>query len=163
MTAIDDLSLSKTDRAPSNIFKAALTSNVSRLLLIFFIAAAFASGLLITGAEATSLAATNAEEDLTRLLRIVAAFKAFMAACAAAAVLWRLGTEVALARFAPYALACCAMSAGPVLIWSTAYVGIGALLLHGGLLANLLLLWRDPVVSEQFAAMIASRPNLARG
>jgi hypothetical protein len=49
------------------------------------------------------------------------------------------------------------MAAGPVLIWGMVQVGAGALLLHAGLLASLLLLWRDPVVGARLAALVAKR------
>jgi|GEM_PF-1089997 len=163
MTTIDNLALSKTDRALRSGFKTALSPDVSRLLLMLFIAAAIVSGFLITGREASSLAFMNAGEDLTRLLRAMAALKAIIAAGVCAAVLWRLGTEVSLGWFAAYALACCAMGAGPGLIWNMAHVGLGALLLHGGLLASLLLIWRDPAVSARLSAMIAARGHSAQG
>jgi hypothetical protein len=131
-------------------------------LLILLIVAAIVSGFLMAGREATSLAVLNAGEDLTRLLRAMAALKALIAACAAAAVLWRLGAEISPPWFTAYALACCAMGAGPGLIWSMAYVGVGALLLHAGLLASLLLIWRDPVVSERLSAIIAARRKSAQ-
>jgi hypothetical protein len=49
------------------------------------------------------------------------------------------------------------MAAGPVLIWDMAHVGIGAALLHGGLLAMVLLLWRDAAVGARLSAIIATR------
>jgi len=87
MTTIDNLALSKTDRALRSGFKTALSPDVSRLLLMLFIAAAIVSGFLITGREASSLAFMNAGEDLTRLLRAMAALKAIIAAGVCAAVL----------------------------------------------------------------------------
>lgn len=162
MTTIDTLALAKTDGARRGIFGAALSPNVSRLLLILFVAAASVSGFLIAGKDATSLAVMNDGEDLTRLLRAMAALKAFIAACAAAAVIWRLGSRVSPAWFTAYALACCAMGAGPGLIWGMAYVGTGALLLHGGLLASLLLIWRDPVVAKRLSGIIAARRHSIR-
>jgi hypothetical protein len=156
MTTIDSLAFSKTDRVPRSIFKAALSPNISRLWLILFIAGATLFGFLITGRDASSLA-INADEDLTRLLRAMAALKAVIALGVAASILWRLGTVVSLSWLGAYAIACSAMFAGPGLIWNMAYVGAGALLLHGGLLASLLLFWRDPAVSERLSAMIAAR------
>jgi hypothetical protein len=37
------------------------------------------------------------------------------------------------------------------------YVGSGAVLLHGGIFAAVVLLWRDPSVGQRLAAMIAAR------
>jgi hypothetical protein len=87
----------------------------------------------------------------------MAVLKAFMAAGLVAAVAWRLGAAVALPWLAAYAAAAAAMAAGPVLIWDMAHVGLGAVLLHGGLLAAVLLLWRDPVVGARLSAIVAAR------
>jgi hypothetical protein len=161
MTAIDNVALCKA--APLSRGNLAISSNASRLMLIILISAAIVSGFLMTGRETSSLAVINAGEDLTRLLRAMAALKAIIAVCAASAIVWRLGSDVSTAWFAAYALACCAMGAGPGLIWSMAHVGTGALLLHGGLLASLLLFWRDPAVSERLSAIITARRNSING
>jgi len=130
---------------------------VARLSLLAVIAAALAFGFLLTGHDQSARAVARAGADLTRLLRAMAAIKAVVACGMAAAVFWRLGTAVTLPWLIAYAGACAAMAAGPVLIWLMAYVGTGTLLLHGGLLAALLLLWRDPSVAAQLSAMIALR------
>jgi hypothetical protein len=94
----------------------------------------------------------------------MAALKLLIAAPLAAAVAWRLGVATGPARLAGYAAACAAMAAGPGLIWSLAQVPLGALLLHGGLLATGLMLWRDPMVGARLAAVVAARrAALARG
>jgi hypothetical protein len=80
-----------------------------------------------------------------------------MAAGATAAVFWRLGAAAAWPWLAAYLAGCAAMAAGPSVIWGMAHVGIGALLLHGGLLATILLLWQDPEVSTRLSAIVASR------
>jgi hypothetical protein len=49
------------------------------------------------------------------------------------------------------------MAAGPGLIWQMAYVRTGALLLHAGLFAALILLWRDPAMGARLGAMVAAR------
>jgi hypothetical protein len=111
----------------------------------------------MTGGEATARAVADSGADLTRLLRAMAALKAMMAVAAGAAVLWRLGVPVGLAWFAGYAMAAAAMAAGPGLIWGMAHVAGGAVLLHAGLLATIVLLWRDPVVGDRLAALVAQR------
>jgi hypothetical protein len=58
---------------------------------------------------------------------------------------------------AAYAAAAAAMAAGPGMIWSLAHVAIGALLLHAGLLAGLVALWRDPAVGRRIAGLVAKR------
>lgn len=56
-----------------------------------------------------------------------------------------------------YMAAGAAASAGPVLIWGMVHLGLGALLLHAGLFAALVLLWRDPAVAAELGAMVAER------
>ena len=84
----------------------------------------------------------------------MALLKALMAAGMVAAVMWRLGSPVTRAWWAAYALACAGAAAGPGLIWQMAHVGAGALTLHVGLLAALILLWRDPAVGARLAMMV---------
>ncbi len=91
------------------------------------------------------------------LLRAMAGLKALIAASAIGVMVWRLGSPVGPVRMAFYVLASSAMTAGPVLIWTLANVGCGVALLHGGLLATLLLLWRDPVVGARLQAAINDR------
>jgi hypothetical protein len=107
--------------------------------------------------EASASAIALAGADLTHLLRAMALLKVAMAAGMAAAVFWRLGSPVTLAWWAAYALACAGMAAGPGLIWQMAYVGMGALLLHVGLFAALILLWRDPATGSRLGTMVAAR------
>jgi hypothetical protein len=80
-----------------------------------------------------------------------------MAAGATDAVLWRLGGAAPVPQWAAYALACGAMWAGPGLIWGLAHIGLGALLLHGGLAATVVLVWRDPAVAARLAELVARR------
>ena len=131
-------------------------SAVSRAALLLVIGVAAIAGL-VTGAAQGSQAASYADPDLARLLRAMAVLKALIASGAVAAVLWRLGSAVTLPWFAAYALAAAAMAAGPGLIWSMTHLGAGALLLHGGLLACALLLWRDPEIGRRLAALLAAR------
>ena len=62
-----------------------------------------------------------------------------------------------LAWWAAYAPACAGEAAGPSLIWQMAYVSAGALILHVGLLAAVILLWRDPAVGARLAMIVAAR------
>jgi hypothetical protein len=140
----------------------ALSPSLARPALAIVIAAAVALGAIATGAAESERAVAAAGADLTRLLRMMALLKTLMSLAVIAAVLWRFGAPVAPARFAAYAAACTAMAAGPVLIWDMAYVGSGAALLHGGLLAGVVLLWRDPSVARRLAGMIAARRAAAR-
>jgi hypothetical protein len=105
----------------------------------------------------------EAGPDLTRLLRAMAGIKMLLAGLAGVAVYWRLGAATGALRLAGYAAACGAMAAGPALIWDMAHVGAGALLLHGGLLATILLLWRDPGTAAVLERAIATRRAALRG
>jgi hypothetical protein len=84
----------------------------------------------------------------------MALLKALMAVGMAAAVMWRLGSPVTLGWLAAYALACAGAAAGPGLIWRMAHIGAGALSLHLGLLAALILLWRDPAVGARLTLTV---------
>jgi hypothetical protein len=118
---------------------------------------AFLAGFHATGGPATAAAVAQDGPALARLMRFMAVVKMGMALCATAALLWRLGAAVTLPRFGAYAITAGAMAAGPGLIWGMVHVALGALLLHGGLIAILVLLWRDPAVGRRLAEMVAAR------
>jgi hypothetical protein len=136
---------------------AIFTPTLLRAGMLAIIAAALVAGFAATGTQATQLAILHDGPALTRLMRFMAALKAVMVMAASAAVLWRLGAAISLPRFAAYAVTCTSMAAGPGLIWGMAHIGLGALLLHGGLFATLLLIWFDPAVSARLAGIIATR------
>jgi hypothetical protein len=136
---------------------AIFTPTLLRAGMLAIIAAALVAGFAATGTQATQLAILHDGPALTRLMRFMAALKAVMVMAASAAVLWRLGAAISLPRFAAYAVTCASMAAGPGLIWGMAHIGLGALLLHGGLFATLLLIWFDPAVSARLAGIIATR------
>jgi hypothetical protein len=127
----------------------------SAFIIVCFIA--FGIGFLATPPQISASLAQHAGADLTRLLRAMAAIKMLLAACATAAMFWRLGVVVTLPWFASYAITAAAIWAGPGLIWGMSHVGLGALLLHGGLLASILLLWRDPAMAQRLETIIAER------
>jgi hypothetical protein len=139
-----------------------LSPAMAGALLVLVTAASAAAGLLVTGTQASATAIALAGADLTHLLRAMALLKVAMAIGMAAAVLWRLGSPVTLAWWAAYALACAGMAAGPGLIWQMAYVRTGALLLHAGLFAALILLWRDPTMGARLGTMVAARRAMLR-
>ena len=120
-------------------------------------------GAAATGSQGTLHAMAGAGPDWAHLLRAMAALKTLMAVAAAAAVVWRLASPAKPAWLAAYSLAGTAMMAGPGLIWGLAHISLGALLLHAGLAATLVLLWRDPQVGTRLAALVrARRAALAR-
>jgi hypothetical protein len=135
----------------------ALSPATSRAALLLITAASVALGLLTTSPEAAAQATTLAGADLTHLLRAMAVLKVAMAVAMAAAVFWRFGAPITLPWWAAYAITTAAMAAGPGLIWDMAYVRTGAFLLHAGLFAAVILLWRDPGVGARLSTMIAAR------
>ncbi len=153
MTSIVPAASSTTAPAGTGTLSPAL----ARVLLVLVTAASVAAGLLATGTEVSASAITLAGADLTHVLRAMALLKVAIAVGMAAAALWRLGSPVTLAWWVTYALACAGMAAGPGLIWQMAYVRTGALLLHAGLFAALMLLWRDPVMGARLNTMVAAR------
>jgi hypothetical protein len=130
---------------------------MARLALVLSIVLAAAAGVMTTDAAHTAAAVAAAGDDFARLLRSMAVLKAGMAAGAAAAVWWRLGLPIHPVRFAAYALSCAAMAAGPGMIWGMERVGAGALLLHGGLAAAVVMVWRDPAVSRRLAVLVEAK------
>ena len=134
-----------------------LTPRGSRISMALIVAGAVGLSFALVDASATSRAVANAGGELTRLLRFMAVIKGVLALGAVGALLWRLGSEISLGRFATYSACCAAMVAGPGLIWSMAHVGLGALLLHGGLIALLVLLWCDPAIPTRLEAALAMR------
>ena len=129
----------------------------NRAIIIASFALATAAGFLATDTHQGAAAAALAGPDLVRLLRAMAAIKSLMALAAVGATLWRLGAPVGSGKLLAYTIACAAMAAGPGLIWGMAHVGTGALLLHGGLAAAVLLLWRDPATSMLLSEALQKR------
>lgn len=132
----------------------ALSPAWARGLFLLVIVVAAAAGILATDPSTAHTAAAEAGTDLTRLLRLMALIKAAVASAAVAAALWRLGWPVSPVRFGIYALAGATMVAGPGLIWGMAHVGLGALFLHAGLAATIILMWRDPAVCRGMDAAL---------
>jgi hypothetical protein len=127
---------------------------IRRAGMLAIVTAAAIVGFMATGAQATSLGILHNGADLTRVMRFLAAIKGAMAIAGA---VWRLGATVSLPWFAAYAVSGVAMAAGPGLIWGMSHIVLGALLLHLGLFATIILLWRDPVVGARLETIIAAR------
>ncbi len=134
-----------------------LTPVVARALLVAVIALAFAGGLVATPSTDTARLIASDGGAWANLLRAMAALKVIFAGAASAAVLWRLGAPITPLRWSGYALAAAATWAGPGLIWGLAQIPLGAALLHGGLIATALLLWRDPATRARLSEVIARR------
>lgn len=150
--------ISSPQREPQRL----CTPRTARILLASIVIGAVGLSFALVDAPASSRAVANAGNELTRLLRFMAVIKGGMALGAVGAVLWRLGSDVSLGRFVTYGACCAAMAAGPGLIWGMAHVGLGALLLHGGLLALLILLWRDPAIPVRLETALAARRSHGR-
>jgi hypothetical protein len=138
---------------PARSFPAA---GARTLIVAATMVAAFA-GFAACGTDASAHAVLQAGPDLTRLLRAMAGLKFLMAVGAMAVVWWRLGAAASLPWLAGYTAAGMAMAAGPGLIVSMAHVGAGALLLHAGLGATLVMLWRDPAMGARLQEALARR------
>jgi hypothetical protein len=130
---------------------------MAKTLLVAVVGLAFAGGMLATASTDTARLIAGAGGDWARLLRAMAALKMLFAGAASAAVLWRLGAPISVMRWSGYALAAAATWAGPGLIWGLAHIGLGAALLHGGLIATAILLWRDPATRARLSELVASR------
>ncbi len=128
-----------------------------RAVLLLFAAAGLGAGFLITGQAVAANAAALAGEDLTRLLRGMAAIKAAIILPAVAAMLWRLGAPISPAGLTAYTAATAAMTLSIGLIWHMAHVGPGALLMHAGLIGTLVLLFRDEAVGKRLAVALKAR------
>jgi hypothetical protein len=128
-----------------------------RALFLAGIVLATVGGFALTGNEAVSQAAAQAGEDLTRLLRAMAALKAAIILPAAAAIVWRLGAPARLEVLAGYALAGMSMSVSLGLIWHMAHVSAGAFLMHAGLITTLVMLFRDKAVGERLSGLLKTR------
>ncbi len=134
-----------------------LTPVVARALLVAVIALALAGGVLATDSAQTARLIASDGGAWANLLRAMAALKVLFAGAAAAAVLWRLGAPISATRLSGYALAAAATWAGPGLIWGLAQIPLGALLLHGGLIATAVLLWRDLAIRTRLSQMTSRR------
>ena len=86
------------------------------------------------------------EWQLVLLLRFMAAVKGAMVLGALGLTQWRLRRPISNGLAAGYGLALAAMAAAPGLIWSLAEIAPGAACFHAGLLAYLVLAWRDDAV-----------------
>lgn len=127
----------------------------------FAVLAALLLGAVTAWASVLPTASVAALEaagpDLTRLLRGMAAIKALLGAALLAGVAWRLGAPVSALALSAYGTAAFAMGAGLVLTWSMVALGLGAILLHAGLLGGLILLARDKTVGQRLNAMLLRR------
>ena len=138
-----------------------LSPAAARATVLLAALAATAFGFLATDPQAAAHAVA-ADPELAWLLRAMAVLKMAMALAVTAAVVWRLADAVPSAWLGGYALALSATWAGPGLIWTLAHLRPGALLLHAGLAATLVLLWRDPAVGARLGAIIDARRRALR-
>lgn len=135
----------------------AWSPRAARGVLLLTITFALAASVAVTGPGEASQAAARAGADLARLLQFMAGLKTLIAAGVTAAVLWRLAVPVTPLRLAAYAATGAITTAGLWQIGSTAHVGVGAVMVDGGLMASVLLLWRDPAVSGRIGAIVQAR------
>ena len=85
----------------------------------------------------------GAGSDLVLLMRFMAGVKAAMALGAVVLVAWRMGAPMGRGTMTAYVVATAVMAVGPGLIWNMQDVAYGAMAVHGGLSAIMLIAWRD--------------------
>jgi hypothetical protein len=136
---------------------ACVPGQIGRLAAAGVVILAVAAALLATGQQESQQAVLQAGADLTHLLRAMAGLKTLMSAAVLGAIVWRMRAPVTWPFLAGYLAASGAMAAGPALIWGMVHVASGAMLLHGGLLASVLLLWRDPATAGLLSEAVAAR------
>ena len=100
---------------------------------------------LVAGFVAGHLAARpdTMEPTLVLLLRFMAVLKLGLACGALGLAVWRLGYPASGRLVQGYGIATGLMAIGPGLIWFLGTVALGAVLFHAGLLAFLVLAFRD--------------------
>lgn len=130
---------------------------VARAVIVVALVAS-AVGAAAVGAETVSAG----DPELIRLLRAMAVLKVAFVVAASAAIWWRLQAPIRSVWLAGYAVACAAMAAGPGLIWFSSHIILAAVLLHAGIAAAVILLWRDGATADLLAATIRRR-SIARG
>ncbi len=163
MPDVGYLDLSPSRLHPAGELPSARGAPWRRGVLLALVVAGVASGWVATPAALVAGAAADAGPALTTLLRGMAALKALAAAGLVAAVFWRLSAPIPRGRYVGYAAACVGMAAGPGLIWNLVHLRLGALLLHAGLLATVILLWRDPAVGTRLQTILDRRRAAIRG
>jgi hypothetical protein len=155
LSFLDVRAQTQSDWSPSlDGFK---TPFIAKTLLLAVIALASAGGMCLTDSATTARAIDSAGGDWANLLRAMAVLKLIFAGAATAAVLWRLGAPISATRWGGYAVAAAATWAGPGLIWGLAHILLGTLLLHGGLIATAVLVWRDKATRARLSEIIARR------
>ena len=150
--------MSATLGRPREAFAALLhRPPLARAAIVFALFAGTVSGVAV-GMQAAAVS----EAELMHLLRAMAILKSALIAAAAGAILWRLQAPVRPAWLTAYAATCAAMAAGPGLIWFSSHIILASILLHAGLIAAVLLLWRDGTTTELLRGAVIRRRTVAR-
>ena len=111
--------------------------------VILYAAVLFAGGAGILTAARGGGSSGAMEWQLTLLLRFMVLIKAAMVLGAVALAQWRLRASISDAMAIGLVAATATMALAPGLIWSMHHIILGAACFHAGLLAYLLLAWRD--------------------
>jgi hypothetical protein len=128
-----------------------------QLLFLMVLGGAVIAGRNMTDSDGSLRAITEAGPDLVRLLRFMVAIKSLLFIGAASAVVWRLKSGISIARFGAYCCLTGMMAVGLCEMWQIKHVGLGALMLHGGLVTSTLLLWQDPSLHQRLAMAVSRR------
>ena len=131
---------------------------VARGIIIVALAAGVTAGFAV-GVRAAPVP----DVELLHLLRAMAVLKVAFIAAAAGAVWWRLQAPIGPSWLVAYATVFGAMAAGPVLIWYSSHLILASVLLHAGIAAALLLLWRENAAADLLRGVVARRRSLSRG
>ena len=124
----------------------AATSRQRRRLswsVILYAAVLFAGGAGLAVAARGGGSSGAMEWQLILLLRFMVLIKTAMVVGAVALAQWRLRASISDAMAFGLAAATATMALAPGLIWSMHYIIQGAVCFHAGLLAYLVLAWRD--------------------
>lgn len=117
--------------------------------LAIVVVSALAAGFAVTAPDAAARAAARTGAELAQILRLMTLLKAMLAAVLAAAIAWRFAAPLSSGRLILYLASAATMIAGIGPMWDIAHLIVGATLLHAGLIASAILLWRDPAVTQR--------------
>ena len=125
---------------------------LARSVIVLALTAGAVAGLAI-GMQA----APATDIELMHLLRAMAVLKLAFVAAASGSILWRLQAPIRPIWLAGYAVVSASMAAGPALIWFSSHIILASVLLHAGVAASLLLLWRDGATADLLRATVIRR------
>lgn len=145
--------------AESDVRAAPSAAGTAQVRLVFLAASVLAltAGFVLMETEASARAVTDAGPDLVRLVRSMALIKLAVVAAAVWLGQWRLSLPVSVPRAVAYIGAAALMCAGPGVMWNMEQIGAGAVMLHGGLIALIVIGWGDQALGQALSRRIPTR------